>query len=141
MTSTTSTSSARTVLVVALLSLRFAIELVLFAAVAYLVSLLLDSTALRVVFAVVALAAVTAFWGVLLSPRRPVRLPLAARVVLELVLVGATSAGLVAAGRPGWATALVVAELVVLVWLWALGMPPGSDVGPPDRTADPGPTD
>lgn len=68
-------------------------------------------------------------WGLLLSPRRRVDLPLAVRVAIEVVLFAAAAVGLAWAGYAVWGWALLIGEVVVLVWLWAVGMPPGSDAG------------
>jgi hypothetical protein len=123
--------------IVVLLGLRFVVELALFAAIAYVVSRMAEGTVLRLLLGVVGLAAVTTLWGVLLSPRRHVDLPLTWRVVLELALVGIAAAGLLRLDHPTLALALVVAEVVVLGALAALGFPPGADAAAPraDRAA------
>jgi hypothetical protein len=58
-------------------------------------------------------------------------------VVLELALVGIAAAGLLRLDHPTLALALVVAEVVVLGALAALGFPPGADAAAPraDRAA------
>jgi hypothetical protein len=117
--------------IVVLLGLRFVVELALFAAIAYVVSRMAEGTVLRLLLGVVGLAAVTTLWGVLLSPRRHVDLPLTWRVVLELALVGIAAAGLLRLDHPTLALALVVAEVVVLGALAALGFPPGADAAAP----------
>lgn len=113
--------------VVVLLGFRFLVELALFGSVAYVASRLVDATVGRVLLGAVALAAVTTVWGVLLSPRRRVDLPLISRVVIELALVGLAAVGLAMVGHLSLAVALLVAEIVVLVWLALLGFPPGAD--------------
>jgi hypothetical protein len=60
------------------------------------------------------LLAVTAVWGILLSPKRRVRLPLAARVAIELALFSTASVLLVASGLVGLGVALLVVELLDL---------------------------
>jgi hypothetical protein len=124
-------------LIVVLLALRFVVELALFAAVAYVVSRVAEGTVVRVLLGVLGLAAVTTLWGVLLSPRRRFDLPLTWRVVLELALVGLAAAGLVRLDHPTLAFALVVAEVVVVGALTALGFAPGADAAAPraDRGA------
>jgi hypothetical protein len=96
-----------------LLAARFLLELALLAAYAVAIVRLVPG-ALGWLLAIVAAAVVGAVWGALLSPRRPVALPLAARVAIELVLFGGAALLLAAAGLGGWAVALVVGELAVL---------------------------
>lgn len=112
-----------------LLGLRFALELCLLAAM---VVIGWSAFSSHVVGAIVGLGlavVVAAAWGVLLSPRRPVDLPLAVRVVVELVLFGAAAIGLAALGLPLWGAALMIGEIAVLVALALRGLPPGTDVG------------
>lgn len=111
-----------------LLTLRFVVELVLFVSPIVIGVRTLGSP-LGLLVGVAAAAVVVAVWGVLLSPRRRVDLPLPARVVIELALVAAAAVGLAATGLVGFAVAFVVVELVVVAWLWTLGLPPGTDVG------------
>lgn len=66
-------------------------------------------------------------WGVLLSPRRRIDLPLGVRVVIELALFALAFSGLVRSGHAPWGWTLLVTEVVVLSWLWIAGLPPGSD--------------
>ncbi|MDO8309290.1 MAG: YrdB family protein [Actinomycetota bacterium] len=112
-----------------LFGLRFLLELCLVAAMALVGWAAFDQPLVRFLSAL-ALAVITAaLWGVLLSPRRPVDLPVAARVGVELLLFAAAAAGLAAQGRAVWGLALLVAEAVVVLALFAVGHPPGSDVG------------
>jgi hypothetical protein len=123
-------------LVLTLLALRFLVELALFAA-----PVVIGASALGGVVGVglglVAFAVVVTVWGLLLSPKRRYDAPLGVRVALELGLMVAATAGLALTGHGGWALALLAAELVSVVALAALGLPPGSDVGatPPDAAA------
>jgi hypothetical protein len=120
-------------LLVVLLALRFLVELALFAAIAYGASRLAEGTVVRVLLGAVGLAVVTTLWGVLLSPRRRVALPLGWRVAVELGLVATAAVGLALFGQAQLAVALVVAEVVVLLALAALGFPPGADAAAPGR--------
>jgi hypothetical protein len=110
-----------------LLGLRFALELCLLAALAWWGAAAPEPPALKVVLGVGTplLAAVT--WGLFLSPRRRVDAPLVVRVALELALFTAAAAGLASIGVPLLGGALLIAEIVVLLGLLALGQPPGAD--------------
>lgn len=99
--------------VVVLLGLRFLLELALWGSFTVAAVRLVDGPVGWVV-GLLATAAATVVWGLLLSPRRPVRLPLVARVAIELALFAAAAALLAASGLVTAAVALVVAELVVL---------------------------
>ena len=67
-------------------------------------------------------------WGLVLSPRRRVGAALGVRVAIEAALFLAAAAGLALTGLTAYAVALLVVEVVVVAWLWALGLPPGTDV-------------
>ena len=84
----------------------------------------LGGLALGVVVAV----AVAVVWGLVLSPRRRVGAALGVRVAIEAALFLAAAAGLALTGLTAYAVALLVVEVVVVAWLWALGLPPGTDV-------------
>ncbi len=101
---------------VVLLGLRFLLELALWASFTVAAVRLLDGWAGWVV-GLLATAAVTAVWGLLLSPRRRIRLPVTARVSIELALFAAAALLLAASGLGAAAVALVVAELAVLALL------------------------
>ncbi|MHB1164746.1 MAG: DUF2568 domain-containing protein [Candidatus Nanopelagicales bacterium] len=124
-----------------LLGLRFLLELCLLAAMALVGWAAFDQPVVRALSALALAAITTALWGVLLAPRRPVDLPLAVRVGVELLLFAAAAAGLMAQGRAVWGLALLAAETVVVVSLFAVGHPPGSDAWasgsprPPGRAA------
>lgn len=97
----------------ALIALRFLLELALMAAVVVAPVRLLGGVVGWLV-GLLLLLAVTAVWGILLSPKRRVRLPLAARVAIELALFLTASALLVASGLVGLGVALLVVELLDL---------------------------
>ena len=97
----------------ALIALRFLLELALMAAFVVAPIRLIDGVRGWLVGAVLLFAA-TAVWGILLSPRRRVQLPLAARVVIELALFASASALLVASGLVVFGIGLLVVELVDL---------------------------
>jgi hypothetical protein len=99
--------------VVVLLGLRFLLELALWASFTVAAVRLVDGPAGWVI-GLLATAAATVVWGLLLSPRRPIRLPLVARVAIEFALFAAAAALLAASGLSTAAVVLVVAELVVL---------------------------
>jgi hypothetical protein len=110
-----------------LLAARFVLELCLFAAMAVIGWGAMDNRLFGVVVGL-GLALMTALiWGMLLSPRRRLDLPLAIRVVLELVLFATSAVGLAALGHPTWGLALLVAEVLVLIGLALRGLPPGAD--------------
>lgn len=112
-----------------LFGLRFLLELCLFAAMALVGWGAIDQPVAGLLSALALLAITVTLWGVLLSPRRPIDLPLAVRVGVELLLFATAAAGLAAQGRAGWALAILVAEAVVVLGLFAVGRPPGSDAG------------
>ena len=114
-----------------LLALRFALELALFAVLGSLGAGLPPSAPAAWALGIGCAATAVAVWGVLLSPRRRVDLPLPARLAIELALFGAASAGLAASGRPVWAVVLLGFEVVVVGALWGLGFPPGHDAAVP----------
>ena len=111
-----------------LLALRFVVELCLLAAFAVIGWGAVANHAIGIVVGLLLALVVALIWGMLLSPRRKVDLPVGVRVALELVLFGAAALGLVAAGHAPWGIALIVAEVLVLVALALRGLPPGSDV-------------
>ncbi len=114
-------------MVIVLLGLRFALELALFTAIGILGSRLSTAPLLRWGLALGMVAAAVVIWGVFLSPRRRIDLPLPGRVGLELALFGLGAFGLAWSGHTAWAWILIVAEVTVLVALWLLGLPPGTD--------------
>lgn len=94
----------------AALTVRFILELALLAGVA-LLSFYLVQGWLRLPVTILAPIAVAVVWGLLLSPKAPVQLPEAAKLVIEAVLFIGTGAGLfvIGLGFP--------AILLVLVWV------------------------
>jgi hypothetical protein len=112
-----------------LLALRFVLELCLLAAMVIVGWAAFDSHLAGAVVGLGLAVVVGAVWGVLLSPRRRIDLPLAVRVIVELILFVTAAAGLAAVGHLAWGAALLVAEVVVLVALALRGLPPGTDVG------------
>lgn len=96
-----------------LMGLRFLLELALLAA--YLVGAArLVGGPLGWVLGVVLVAVVATVWGVLLSPRRPVRWPVLVRVVIELALFAGAGALLAASGLVTLGAVLLLAELTVV---------------------------
>jgi hypothetical protein len=110
-----------------LLGLRFLVELCLFAAMAVVGWGAVANHLVGAVAGVVLALVVATVWGVLLSPKRRIDLPLFVRVVVELVLFATAAVGLAAQGHPSWGIALMVAEVAVLVALALRGFPPGRD--------------
>jgi len=116
----------------ALLTLRFLVELVLFAAPLVIAVRTLGGF-WGVALGVAASAVVTVLWGLLLSPRRRFDVPLAVRVTIELLLVVAVTVAFIATGLVTPALALLVAEGISVGGLWLLGLPPGADAGAPSH--------
>ena len=113
-----------------LLALRFMLELALLAALGVIGWNAFDNTILSVIAAIALVVVAAAAWGALLSPKRRLDVPLALRVVIELCLFIAASAGLWATGYAGAGLALLGGEVVVIVALGLLGLPPGTHVDP-----------
>lgn len=112
---------------VALLTARFVLELLLLLGMVLLGAVFVESPLGRWSIGA-ALAAVTAvIWGTALSPKRRVDLPLRVRVAMELTLFGVAGVGFAVAWGIWWALLLWAAELAVLSFLWVLGHPPGAD--------------
>ena len=91
------------------LALRFLLELCALAALGYWGWHAGASRAARLGLAVGAALAAAVVWAVFVSPGRPVDPPAPFRFALELAVFGAAAAGLLAAGRPRLAAALVLA--------------------------------
>jgi hypothetical protein len=108
-----------------LLALRFVLELCLLGSMAVIGLAAFDNPAAGILAAAALVTVVGALWGVLLSPRRPVDMPLPLRVVIEIVLFATAGFGLAASGHPSAGVVLLAAELVLLPALAALGHPPG----------------
>ena len=97
----------------ALIALRFLLELALMAAFVTAAVRLIDGI-LGWLVGLLLLLAVTAVWGIALSPKRRVSLPVAARVVIELALFVTAAILLAASGLVVLGVALLVVELVDL---------------------------
>lgn len=112
-------------MVAVLLAMRFVLELGLLGSMAVIGLATFDNPAGGILAAAALVTAVAALWGALLSPRRPVDLPLPVRVVIEIVLFVTAGFGLAASGHPSAGVLLLATELVLLPTLAALGHPPG----------------
>jgi hypothetical protein len=99
--------------VYALIALRFILELALWSSFTVALVRLVPGP-LGWVVGLLATAGVTTLWAVLLSPRRPVLLPVAARVAIELGLFAVAAVLLAAAGLATAGVALLVVELIDL---------------------------
>ena len=97
----------------ALITVRFLLELALWSSFTVSLVRLVDGP-LGWVLGLLLTAVVTTLWAVLLSPRSPVRLPVAARVAIELGLFVAATVLLVASGLVVAGTVLLLVELVDL---------------------------
>jgi hypothetical protein len=102
-------------MVVAFLIVRFALELVMLYSFGYWATTLPVLVPLRIVVGAVAVGAVAALWGLLVSPKARVRLPENARLSIELCIVAAAVAALRATGRVQAALALGAAAVTVAV--------------------------
>ena len=105
------------------LALRFVLELCLLAALGWWGFSVRGPLIVKIPLAVVIVVAVAALWGVFLSPRRPVQLGGAARLVLEVALFALAVAALAATGQPAMAAALGVVYVINkgLIMLWKQG--------------------
>jgi len=110
---------------VVVLVIRFLVELALFAGAAVAASHIVSGGIGRVLFAVAGLVAIVAFWSAFLAPKRPLRISLPVRVILEVSLFVLVAIGLWWAGLVWAAIALVSAEALALGALFALGEEPG----------------
>lgn len=115
-----------------LLALRFVLELALFATIGVLAVRLSPLGWLSWALGFGLVTVTVGIWGVLLSPRRRIDLSLPVRVGIELALFAVAAIGLFSAGHSTWAGALLVSEVIVLVALWMLGLPPGTDAPTPE---------
>ena len=112
-----------------LLAVRFLLELSLLAALGIVGFNASDSAAVGALIAAVLVIAAATVWGVMLSPRRRLDPPVGIRLVVELALFAGAAIGLSAIGSPTWGAVLFAAELLTVGALWAMGHPPGADVG------------
>ena len=79
----------------ALLTVRFLTELALLAVLAVVVSRTRGSLAVRIPLAAVAVVAAATIWGLWIAPRAQRRLPDPWRLIVEIVLFGLATTGLV----------------------------------------------
>jgi hypothetical protein len=101
------------------LAIRFALELCAIAALAYW-GTETGSGATGWLLALAAAGLFVLVWGLLLAPRAPRRLPMRARIPIELVLFGLAAAALAAAG-PAWLGALLgIVAVVNIALVYAL---------------------
>jgi hypothetical protein len=114
-------------MIAALLGLRFLLELALLAALALGGWSVGEATWSRWLLAVALPVVAAAVWGLLLSPKARLSLPLAPRLVLELALFALAASLLWATGQRAFAVVLFVGEVVVLGALLAAGQRPGPD--------------
>ena len=99
--------------VLALITVRFLLELSLWSSFTISTVRLIDGP-LGWITGLLLSAAVITIWAVLLSPRRPVRLAVAVRVVIELTLFVVAASLLAAAGFVPAGAALLAVELLDL---------------------------
>lgn len=119
-----------------LLALRFVLELALVATIGVLAVRVSPVAWISWLLGLGLVTVTVGIWGMLLSPRRRIDLSLPVPVAIELALFAAAAIGLIWAGHPAWAGALLVSEGIVLVALWMLGLPPGSDAPIPEGFTD-----
>ncbi len=110
-----------------LLTLRFLLELALLAAWAVVGWHLPDATWQQVVVAAALPIASATLWGVFLSPKAKVELPLSVRLAMELALFAGASTALWVLDFHVAAVVLMGGEVVVLGSLLVLHQPPGAD--------------
>ncbi|HYO19770.1 MAG TPA: YrdB family protein [Dermatophilaceae bacterium] len=99
--------------VLALITVRFLLELALWSSFTIASVRLIDGP-LGWVTGLLLTAVVITLWAVLLSPRRPVRLPVAVRVAIELALFVVAASLLAAAGLAAAGAGLLALELLDL---------------------------
>jgi hypothetical protein len=99
--------------VLALITVRFLLELALWSSFTISSVRLIDGP-LGWVTGLLLTAVVMTLWAVLLSPRRPVRMPVAVRVAIELTLFVVAASLLAAAGLAAAGAALLALELLDL---------------------------
>jgi hypothetical protein len=99
-----------------LLTLRFALEVLLLAAYAVIGTGLVTGW-LGWVLALVMVLLVAGVWGTWLAPTRRIDSPLRVRIMLELALFVIAGVGLAVVGHAVWGVVLVVAEAVAMALL------------------------
>jgi len=100
--------------------LRFALEIVSLVAIGYSGYQLGGSPGARVALASGAPLVTAVAWATFMSPKAPIPVRPLVRPVVEVVVFGAATAGLVLAGRFGFAWALGVTAGVNLILLYTL---------------------
>ncbi len=102
------------------LALRFLLELVALAALAYWGATTAASRALRILLAVVAPTVAAIAWFLFVAPNARVDAGPIVRLAVELLVFGAATAGLLARGRPGLALLLALTYIAnrVLMSVW-----------------------
>lgn len=102
------------------LALRFVLELCALAALAYWGFHTSETTLVRGALGIGAPLLAAIVWGLFVAPRATVPVSSPVRLIVELLVFGAAIAGLVAAGRPGFATVLGIVYAInrVLVTVW-----------------------
>ena len=101
------------------LAVRFVLELLAVAALAYWGLRSGLAVAPRIVTAVGAPVAVVVFWGLVAAPHAPVALPGPAKVAVQLLVFAIAAAALAVAHRPVWGMALFTAAVLnaaLLLW-------------------------
>ena len=117
------------------LVLRFVLELCVLAAVAYWGSRVSTRTAVNVVAGIAAPVVVAAVWGAFMAPKAARRLDPPARWALELLVLLAGVAALVAVDAPVLAVALAVVAVAngIALHLWGLDEDAGAVSKEPAR--------
>jgi hypothetical protein len=117
------------------LAVRFLLELCGLAAAAYWGSQVSSSTVLNVIVAIAAPLVLATVWGIWLAPRAARRLHPPARTLLELAVLGAAVAALLAAGESLLALILAAAAILngVLLHVWDLDRQIHGESGPRRR--------
>jgi hypothetical protein len=110
------------------LALRFLLELCALAAAAYWGSEVSSSTVVNVIVAIAAPLAIATVWGLWLAPKAARRLDPPARTILELAVLGAAVAALLAVNAPLLALILAAVAVIngVLLHVWGLDAEPAS---------------
>lgn len=101
------------------LAVRFVLELLAVAGLAYWGLRSGLAAVPRIGTAVGAPVAVVVFWGLVAAPHAPVTLPAPAKVAVQLLVFAIAAWALAVAGRPGWGTALLSAAVLnagLMLW-------------------------
>ena len=103
------------------LGARFVLELLMLGALGYWGFTSSDAWLLRILLGLGAPLTALVLWGMFVAPRGSRLLADPPRLGLEVLLFGAASAALLAAGRPGWAVTLAVAVAVNISLMFIFG--------------------